>query len=647
MMKKYIITAMLSLALLVTGGVAAQASASFNNDSQDFQTVQVSDYTRDPGCSTCWSPTLTAAPGDVVSVMIYYHNTGTDAATSTVVRLNGQSQGSASYHSFSGSVGASNASTVSGSAQINLPSAQTLTYIPGTARWYPNQSASAQSLPGGQDGSELFGSGLNIGTIAADPGPVRSFAAQGSVVARFQVGSTQVNQTYACNDGIDNDGDGYTDMNDSGCTSSSDTDEYNTTNNNNGSSPDVTTQSATSVDTDQAVLNGDYDANNSSTTTWFEYARSSSDVSSGDGTVVGRESQGTGTGSMTYRLNGLRENTTYYYRAVAQNSYGTDRGSIRSFTTDQENDQSDNGNVTALTSLSSAVSQSSATVNGVIENDTGGSVTGWFQYGRTTSLGLTSATRSLGSSSSIPMAQVLSGLSSDTVYYFRAVAQASNGDISYGDILTFKTAAAQQVIYTPSPTPIVITPSVTTTSVVSTSRYVFIKIENRFENVFVGDTVNYTVTYKNISSRTLKSAVIEVAFPKEIQFVRAAQGEYDTQRNVLVINLGTLAPGDEGTIAIDAKVLSAASTKDALLTNAALKYTNPVTTVQEEAIAYVVNKVGRNSNNLGAASIFGDGGFLPTTLLGWLILILAILALVVVGRNLYNKNQMAKQPAAH
>ena len=121
-----------------------------------------------------------------------------------------------------------------------------------------------------------------------------------------------------------------------------------------------------------------------------------------------------------------------------------------------------------------------------------------------------------------------------------------------------------------------------------------------------------------------------------MKFVRASEGEYDSDRKVLVITLGTLAPSEEGQISVDAKVLSASKSKDFLLTNAVMKYTNPVTTVQEEAIAYVINKVANGSNNgLGAASIFGDGSFLPTTLVGWLLLVLVIGALVYFGRMLY------------
>lgn len=632
MMKHTKIIAMLSLALAFFAGARdARAAATFNNDPQDFPTISVSNYTQNPGCSTCWSSSVSATAGQVVSVRIYYHNTGDMVATDTKLRLNMSSQtGQSSNHSISGSVSATNSNTASGSGQINLSSAQTLTFIPGTARWYPNQTTSAQSLPNGQSGTEVFGNGANVNSIA--PG----WGAQGSLVLRFQVsGSAQ--QTAACNDGIDNDGDGLIDMNDSGCTSSTDTDEYNSTNNN-GSAPEVTTSSATNIDVDEATLKGTYDANNASTTTWFEYGTSYNDVDDGDGTTVGSINQGTGNGTMSYRLTGLADNRTYYFRAVAQNSYGTDRGSIKSFTTDTEENNND-GSVTALTSLSSAVTQTSAVINGVVQNSTGDTATGWFEYGRTTSLGSRTSERSLGTSSSRSMSETLTGLTPDTIYYFRAVAESADGEISRGDTLVFKTAAST-IVFNPTPTPPTVINAPTTT-VTSNSRFVFIKIENRFENVYVGDTVNYTVTYKNISSRTLEKVVIEVQFPKEMKFVRSGQGEYDSQKHALIINLGTLAPGQEGTIAIDGKVLAEAKNKDFLLTNALMKYTNPISTVQEEAIAYVVNKVDeQNRNSLGAASIFGDGSFLPTTLLGWLLLILVIFGLVVLGRHVYAKNTM-------
>jgi hypothetical protein len=65
-------------------------------------------------------------------------------------------------------------------------------------------------------------------------------------------------------------------------------------------------------------------------------------------------------------------------------------------------------------------------------------------------------------------------------------------------------------------------------------------------------------------------------------------------------------------------------------------YTNPTTTAQEEAVAYDLDRFfnsgdldGRTS--LTGAAIFGSG-FLPDSLLGWLIMILVILGLAYLVR---------------
>ncbi len=731
MNKNNMFTALLALLFVFAGANTAAAAQAFNTDPQDttvgFSTVGVSNYTRNPGCMTCWSSSTTAAPGEIVSVTIYYHNpTGNPTATNTVIRLSNPS-GNSSNFNFNGSVNSATVPAASGNASVSISSAQTLRFIPGSASWYPNQTSSPQQLPNGQNGSEAFGSGINIGSVA--PG----WNSQGAVVLRFQVGTTSTpaptpapmliptvttqpatnitatsatlnatydaqgsattmwfefgttmnlgqtvgqnsvgtgsgnyaytatgltpgtqyffravgqnangtnnmatirsfttasqNNTTECNDGIDNDNDGDIDMNDDDCSSSSDNSENGSSNQ---SAPDVTTENATNVSEDSATLNGEYDANGASTTTWFEYGTSSSSLNRSTSHI----NQGTGSDDFAQSIGNLSDDTTYYFRAVAQNSRGTDYGSVKSFRT-EEVVNNNNNDIVALTSVATGVGQSTAVLNGVVQNPDNENVTGWFEYGTTTGLGQTTSVRNLGSSTTIPMSQQVSGLVSNTTYYFRAVARADNVT-SRGEIFSFRTAAFP-IIVSPTPTPTPAPVTVINTGGTGQSQFVFLKIENRFESVFSGDTINYTVTYRNISNRTLNKVVIEVQFPKEVKFARASEGEYDSDRKVLVITLGTLAPGQEGTIAIDAVVLSAARTKDFLLTNAVIKYTNPITTVQEEAIAYVINKVMKAANDLGAASIFGDGSFLPTTLVGWLLLILVIAALVYFGRKMYVK----------
>src|SRR6187551_2255473 len=93
MNKKNIFTALFALMFTFAGANMAAAAQAFNTDPGDthngFSTVGISNYTRSPGCMTCWSSSTTASQGEVVSVTIYYHNPANNpTATNTLVRLN-------------------------------------------------------------------------------------------------------------------------------------------------------------------------------------------------------------------------------------------------------------------------------------------------------------------------------------------------------------------------------------------------------------------------------------------------------------------------------------------------------------------------------------------------------------------------------
>jgi hypothetical protein len=325
-------------------------AATFNNDPQDFATLRVTDYTRNPSCSNCWQTSVSANPGDIVSFAIYYHNTSNETANQTRIRVNLPSD-SATSHTATAYVWASNASAVSGSATVNLSSSQTLTFVPGSVKWYPNQSTSNPTpLPYGQDGSELFTSnGLNIGDIA--PG----WATQGSVVFWAKVGDTP-----------------------------------------SGSAPTVSTYSATSISQNSAILNGSVDPNNSPTNVWFAYGTTQS-----LGYTIGYQSVGSGNSfvNVSYSLPNLQPNTTYYYQVVAQNSYGTTYGSILSFTTQQQQIPPSGSAPTVSTYSATSISQNSAILNGSVDpNNSPTNV--WFAYGTTQSLGYTIGYQSVGSGNS-------------------------------------------------------------------------------------------------------------------------------------------------------------------------------------------------------------------------------------------------------
>ncbi len=99
------------------------------------------------------------------------------------------------------------------------------------------------------------------------------------------------------------------------------------------SQPTVLTSPAMLIKDNSALLNGSAVANNAQTSVWFEW---SEDPNMNIG-VNRNPSQSIGAGSTevyaAYSLVNLTVNKTYYFRLIAQNSYGTTKGNINKFTT--------------------------------------------------------------------------------------------------------------------------------------------------------------------------------------------------------------------------------------------------------------------------------------------------------------------------
>lgn len=95
--------------------------------------------------------------------------------------------------------------------------------------------------------------------------------------------------------------------------------------------PSATTNAATSVTTSGAMLNGNINANGSSTTVTFEYGLTASYGL----TVTATQSPVSGSVStaVSKALTGLSSNTTYHYRVKCTNAGGTTYGTDQTFTT--------------------------------------------------------------------------------------------------------------------------------------------------------------------------------------------------------------------------------------------------------------------------------------------------------------------------
>ncbi|MEK7212242.1 MAG: hypothetical protein AAB686_01020, partial [Patescibacteria group bacterium] len=222
-----------------------------------------------------------------------------------------------------------------------------------------------------------------------------------------------------------------------------------------GGAPAVQTNTA-NVFQNSVTLNGSANPNGLDTLAWFEYGTSPSFTLATNAVSLGN---GNSYSSFSQYLSNLLPNIIYYYRAVARNAVGISYGPMSSFMT------SGSGSGSGLapgvvTRAATIVSQNSAFLNGDVDPQNG-VTSAWFEYGQTISLGSTTAQVPVGAGSAYqPYSLLISGLSPNTTYYFRAAAQNQYG-ASYGSILSFITQASSAnltpvaaPLSTPVPTPI-------------------------------------------------------------------------------------------------------------------------------------------------------------------------------------------------
>jgi uncharacterized protein (TIGR02145 family) len=147
-----------------------------------------------------------------------------------------------------------------------------------------------------------------------------------------------------------------------------------------------------------------------------------------------------GTGSFTSSLTGLTPGATYYLRAYAINAAGTDYSSQESFNT-----------LSPLlnTATISAVTITSASSGGYIGGDGGSAVTArgvCWSTNHTPTIADSNTTDGSGGGS---FTSLIKGLTPNTVYYVRAYAT-NNAGTTYGNELSFQTAALAPIIFNPT-----------------------------------------------------------------------------------------------------------------------------------------------------------------------------------------------------
>jgi hypothetical protein len=656
-MKKFIISTLALVIGVALFSTTAFADASLNSPGQ-MPTVTVTNATTQP-CSFgtidgCWKTSTTARPGEMIAVHLYFKNTSSETATD--VKLGVQPSRSGRNVTFSGGVAATNAPRATGTAYVTLSKETTITSMPQNgayqADWYSSANGAAQPV----NTDQLFGGGFPIGSLA--PGQ------QGVLVVRFMVDGSDngggdscvINSFNASPSSINNGGSSVLNWNTTNC-------DYVNISPSVGSNlaadgsrtvypSNDTTYTLTAYPGGQTATTTVYVGNNNNNYCSINsFYVDSNSILQGQTTTLRWNTSGANSvyisGFGNQNSNGALSISPYYSTTYTLTLSGNNCSGASQSVTVNVNYNNNGGGTNyqqpqAITTVGTPLSSYSAQLNGIaVPNSSYGTASAWFEYGSTTALGNRSDAQNVNGSGSFPYSAGISGLSGGRTYYFRAVVQ-TNAGTAYGSVVPFTTPAA--TTYTP-PTKVVYVNSATTTRsntglVAKSQPSLFkLRVDSSYDRMCIGGTIDYTVTYENISGQQLEDSVLRITFPGELTYASGSRGDYSVTDRTLTIALGTVQPGEQGSVTVHAQVNNTAVQGKLAVITATIVYTNPATKAQENAIAYSLITISNDCPAVLGASVFGFGGFLPTTLLGWLLLILIILALIVLARMLYRKNE--------
>ena len=300
------------------------------------------------------------------------------------------------------------------------------------------------------------------------------------------------------------------------------------------------------------------------------------------------------------------------------------------------NNSQNNSGSNVITSIATNVGAYSAKLNGILLR-TYSPTTAWFEYGVDTSVGSNTSKQNFSGQTTSGFNAVMY-TNPSTTYYYRAVTE-SNGIISRGDIMSFVSKGENDTtVYAQnSNTTNTSTGTTNTTTTPNPATGVFLTITNQGDKVAIGDTVEYKIDYANNTTKSLKNVLLNISLPQGFSVVQTTLGNI-TSPTLINADLKTLAPGATGSIFMQAKVGSSVSLTNTLVTNGALSFTYS-NGVSDSAVGYVLNHASGGVSSLGGFAL--GSGFFPTTVIGWLVTILIILAVILTIRRI----SKAKKPS--
>lgn len=387
-----------------------------------------------------------------------------------------------------------------------------------------------------------------------------------------------------------------------------------------GGAPIVATNPAINVLDNSATLSGQVNPNNSQTTYHFEYGTS---YAFGSSTSFNSAGSGNTNQFVLYALGGLVPNTTYYFRVVAQNGYGTSYGSILSFTTSASQPAPVVQLPYVVTNDALYITKTSALMNSSVK-PSANTGTVWFEYGATTALGNTTLTQPTSGDVLANYSYVLINLAPDTTYYFRVAASNQFGT-AYGSLLSFHTNATEVTVTpAPAPAPIVIT------NVVAGSQCVSLLPAVSSPAVKTGEEFNYSVTYRNNCSFDLANVTLSVVLPQGATLLESNIPFSVTDPDTRVISLGVVPKEFQGTVIFRTKLANLTGKDGTVLYGATMNYLDAKNRSQSVSayLSVAVTAVGL----IGLASVLA---LLSGLSWAWLL----VLLLVALSIYLYYKNK--------
>jgi len=152
-----------------------------------------------------------------------------------------------------------------------------------------------------------------------------------------------------------------------------------------------------------------------------------------------------------------------------------------------------------------------------------------------------------------------------------------------------------------------------------------------------GDTIAYTIRYTGVSDSLVQNLILHVPVPQGTVLAGADRPNLQVQGGNIVIPIGTLNPKQSGSITMNFKVDPKVIQDEPIVFAVTASFQDNLGNAQPEEQFYVFTPITKSSTPLNAASVVGStststGGFLPTSILGWLafLLLLLIVALIIM-----------------